>query len=66
MIFDRQERDHNSHAGRDAAVGCAAVDGAAYEAEKAILKHINNIEQFRLTYYRTMVTNILLQENLIP
>lgn len=31
--FDRQEREHNSHKGRDA-LGGAAVGGAAYEAEK--------------------------------
>jgi hypothetical protein len=35
--FDRQEREYHSHAGRDAAVGGAAVGGAAYEAEKVIL-----------------------------
>jgi hypothetical protein len=32
--FDRQEREHNSHKGRDAALGGAVVGGAAYEAEK--------------------------------
>lgn len=32
--FDRQEREHNSHKGRDAALGSAAVGGAAYEADK--------------------------------
>lgn len=31
--FDRQEREYNTHKGRDA-VGGAAVGGAAYEAEK--------------------------------
>ena len=31
--FDRQEREHNSHKGRDA-LGGAAVGGTAYEAEK--------------------------------
>jgi hypothetical protein len=41
--FDRQEREHHSHAGRDAAVGGAAVGGAAYEADKVILKHGNDV-----------------------
>jgi hypothetical protein len=34
--FDRQEREQNRHTGRDAALGGAAVGGAAYEAEKVI------------------------------
>lgn len=32
--FDRQEREHNSHAGRNTALGGAAVGAGAYEADK--------------------------------
>lgn len=38
--FDRQEREYNSHKGRDA-LGGAAVGGAAYEAEKHHHGHHN-------------------------
>ena len=38
--FDRQEREHHSHKGRDA-LGGAAVGGGAYEAEKHHRDHHN-------------------------
>ncbi|KAG0648880.1 hypothetical protein D0Z07_4630 [Hyphodiscus hymeniophilus] len=41
--FDRQEREHNSHKGRDA-LGGAAVGGAAYEADKHHRDHTSGVE----------------------
>ena len=38
--FDRQEREHNAHEGRDA-LGEAAVGSAAYEADKHYRDHLN-------------------------